>query len=752
MRARFSTTPKLLIALLAVIGLAPAALLAAPADLTTVVPENTLVYIGRTGCDHADKVGKDTAFGKLCAEPEVQRCVKHICGIVDQIVATEAGDSGDEAKAYEIGKELLGVVVRRPAAIALIDGGIGPKGPFAHAALIVHVGPGGKDFLRRVDTLLDLGKAPKGDVALVAGHSMTRLGDGKPAWVYYGLIGEHFIAAVGEEAIKQVAACIAGKAETLAANKSLAAARSKMAGDAASASWTVHVNVATAFDRAKRSLAHCPDREAEELAQVLGAMTALGIEGLHSVTWESRLTGGGCYSGLYLHLPGERKGLFAMQTSQALTDDDLVVIPKEPTWAAAFNVDLAAIYRGILSAVGSIDKGLGETIAGPIKGIEEMLGFSLDEGFLSLIGDTIIVYDAPENGGLLFTGATFVVESSDAKTLAKRLSKIVQVIGNGFGAGYMRLGSTKHGDQDVEFINIIGLPMPVAPAWAVHEDKLVFGLYPQMVTAALDRLAGGHPREESILANADFVAARKIIGPMGSSMSYVNTRAAFQGAYPFLLLLAQIGAAMGQGEGLEIDISALPSQRTLAKHMFNNVKTTRSDTDGILYASYGPLPFGVSPVVTGNMATTATLVSVLLPSLSRARELSKRTVCGANLRGIGQAMYISAQDDDQFPSSFQVLLDEGNSTEKQLICPSSAAVPGDALDACYVLVPGQSLSDDFRNVLVYEKRLNHSDEEGGNVLFLDGHVEFISPYSRVEELVAETQQRLDKAKKKKQDE
>ncbi|MFQ5501360.1 MAG: type II secretion system protein, partial [Phycisphaerae bacterium] len=55
------------------------------------------------------------------------------------------------------------------------------------------------------------------------------------------------------------------------------------------------------------------------------------------------------------------------------------------------------------------------------------------------------------------------------------------------------------------------------------------------------------------------------------------------------------------------------------------------------------------------IAIIALLISILLPSLSRARELSKRTVCSANLRGIGQAMYIYAQDDPQvFPSVAQV--------------------------------------------------------------------------------------------------
>ncbi|HUW81691.1 MAG TPA: prepilin-type N-terminal cleavage/methylation domain-containing protein [Phycisphaerae bacterium] len=52
------------------------------------------------------------------------------------------------------------------------------------------------------------------------------------------------------------------------------------------------------------------------------------------------------------------------------------------------------------------------------------------------------------------------------------------------------------------------------------------------------------------------------------------------------------------------------------------------------------------------VAIIALLISILLPSLSRAREMSKRAVCASNLRGIGQAMYIYANDNgEQFPST-----------------------------------------------------------------------------------------------------
>ncbi len=47
------------------------------------------------------------------------------------------------------------------------------------------------------------------------------------------------------------------------------------------------------------------------------------------------------------------------------------------------------------------------------------------------------------------------------------------------------------------------------------------------------------------------------------------------------------------------------------------------------------------------VAIIALLISILLPSLARARELSKRSVCAANLKGIGTACATYANDSEQ---------------------------------------------------------------------------------------------------------
>ena len=52
------------------------------------------------------------------------------------------------------------------------------------------------------------------------------------------------------------------------------------------------------------------------------------------------------------------------------------------------------------------------------------------------------------------------------------------------------------------------------------------------------------------------------------------------------------------------------------------------------------------------IAIIALLVSILLPSLNRARELAKRAVCSTNLNSMGKAMVLySSSNDDKMPST-----------------------------------------------------------------------------------------------------
>jgi prepilin-type processing-associated H-X9-DG protein len=156
------------------------------------------------------------------------------------------------------------------------------------------------------------------------------------------------------------------------------------------------------------------------------------------------------------------------------------------------------------------------------------------------------------------------------------------------------------------------------------------------------------------------------------------------------------------------------------------------------------LVWAVGILVIGGM-----LISVMLPSLCRAREPANRVKCGSNLRQIGQAIALYAQGHGgQYPPSLAVLFSTEDISAEVMICASSSDeksaatdmkgveaevaaaegnTPGHKHCLSYVYV-GKGLTERTateRTIVAYEPLENHGGQ-GVNVLFGDGHVEFYS--------------------------
>jgi len=131
------------------------------------------------------------------------------------------------------------------------------------------------------------------------------------------------------------------------------------------------------------------------------------------------------------------------------------------------------------------------------------------------------------------------------------------------------------------------------------------------------------------------------------------------------------------------------------------------------------------------------LMSILLPSLNRARETANRVKCASNMRQIGQALLLYANDNHgQYPPRLEDLLLAGNVNSSVFVCPDSNDTPAPgatpqaqaaALSAggheSYIYIPNLSSSASADTIVLYEPLSDHSGQ-GMNVLFGDGHVEF----------------------------
>lgn len=135
-------------------------------------------------------------------------------------------------------------------------------------------------------------------------------------------------------------------------------------------------------------------------------------------------------------------------------------------------------------------------------------------------------------------------------------------------------------------------------------------------------------------------------------------------------------------------------------------------------------------------------VAVLLPALNRAREQANRVKCAANMKQLGMSMMIYGQaNGDKFPDKLEDLaLMPSPPVSGAFVCPDDDKTPasgtaaqvaagiGDGRHSTYVYV-GRGLAlaepEGATTVLLYEP-LGVHQREGMNVLFVDGHVEWLS--------------------------
>lgn len=126
-------------------------------------------------------------------------------------------------------------------------------------------------------------------------------------------------------------------------------------------------------------------------------------------------------------------------------------------------------------------------------------------------------------------------------------------------------------------------------------------------------------------------------------------------------------------------------------------------------------------------------ISIVLPSNSRHRVRPGQVMCGSNLRQLGQGLQLYAQDNGGlFPPDLQTLAGTQPIELAAMVCPSTndskpknVASIGDPAACSYIYVDtGLTSKAKPDCILALEDPANH-ELRGGNVLFVDGHVEFI---------------------------
>jgi len=286
--------------------------------------------------------------------------------------------------------------------------------------------------------------------------------------------------------------------------------------------------------------------------------------------------------------------------------------------------DPRAVWAAVRDAVATMSPGDVDDLDGGVAQLETVLGISLEDDVLAHLGDVLSLWSAPSEGGLLFTGATAALSLRDGKAFGAVFDKVMERIiamskkrqrdeRGRFRRGFY-LQSLEHRGTTIYYVNMVGDDMPIAPAWCATDTHLMFGLFPQMLKSNIDR--------GCVIATSLASRTMAIDPPPAVALSYVDAASAVETVYPLLLPLANLAAAELQRDGFDIDIGALPTQASVARHLRAEHGALQWADGGLLFTRQGTLPFG-DPVL-GMLLPTAGLWTAMYRFEVAAVEAERR--------------------------------------------------------------------------------------------------------------------------------
>ncbi len=605
--------------------------------LANVAPEECLFYTTWSGMAKPDPSAENQTE-QLLAEPEVQfmfaEIERRINAALRQTVAEEDPDAVPIA---EDAARWAKTLITHPTAVFLSGVTIGLTGLEVRGGALVCVdddGPKLKETLEKYQQMFLQGAAQP---VQIGGATWYRLKlDPQAPAITWGVRGRYLIVGVGEGSVEGILSRAATAPPTWLTDlrKQLPVGRT---------STVTYVNLAKILQLA----VPLAGREAPRIQAFL---SAAGLDRVTSLASVTGLDETGFVGKTLLGLSGEPAGLLSFAAAGPLTAEDLASIPADATIALAARIDAESIFDTILSIVEKIEPSAREEANEGIAEIQRMLGFDLRDDVLKSLGDSVCVYNSPEEGGLVFTGLTVVVPVKDHAKLSGAHLKLLAFaraqMAMGAGRRGPRIEQLKFAGQEVYFFNARDDEFPLAPAWCLTDKELIVAPFPQNIKAYLTR-----GDEFKSLATVPEVAGVLQDGDGPVVLSYYDTGKIFELAYPFVPMFAQVVLSELAREGIDVNLSLLPSAGSIGKHRRPGVAAVRRSPAGIEMIGRQTIP-GVGVAALAPMAAFVALPVVRTDDRGPLRMRSMN-----NLVHIGLTMQAHHEAFGTFPAAYSTNAD-----------------------------------------------------------------------------------------------
>jgi hypothetical protein len=604
--------------------------------LAKIAPEKCLAYLSWSGMAKPDGASGNSAEAML-AEPEVQRILAEVDKrLMDALLtAPEGEEDSPQAILAKEGAPVGRLLLTRPAAFfveSLEAGGGGP--PDVRGGAVVNLGADAPKVKAAIDKLQKqfLGGAAKAvEVAGTPAVQIT-LGEGAPE-ITWAIKGPYLLVGVGPESLAGILA--------RAKNEPPAWLAELRRGSSVKRVSSVVYLDAKAL---QTSLIPLAGHEADDIQKFLKAS---GLDGVGAIANISGLDAKGFVSQIRLNLSGDAAGVLTAISNKPLSPLDLEHIPADATLAAALRADARQIFQMMKDVGDNAEPGTGDFMEARLREVEEETGIKIVDGIFAGLGDVWCAYSSPSEGSLLGSGLTVAVTVKDRKKLQPEFDKILKLMQASFDDVFPdrpgpRIKQIKHGEETIHFVGP-GHDMPFATAFCLTDTHFIFALFPQNVQAFLS-----HGKDFQSLARSPHVGPMMKMQGGPSAIVYQDTQTLFKLLYPLAPMIMESAARDMRREGMELDITLLPSLKAIVPHLQPGLTTIARTQGAIVIESRQSIPGGAGGVV------APALIASAAPNIRRMQATARRTQSMNNLKQVGLALHSFHAAHGHFPPTFSV--------------------------------------------------------------------------------------------------
>ena len=685
---------------------------ASPAEeLTRVLPDDVLGFVATSGGESIEAGFEKSVLGRIWNDPGVKAFV----GSIEREVLPKIRQEIDDPDAAAVIEEVLGyakLALGRPIALgaARKQGG---EGPPVFGFAILNAGPRKAEIASALAKLESF--AGEGDIVDVTiGGLKMHAPDDDDVPLYWGWAGDYLVAAFNDGGGLAVKHLLAPRTTTPGYFRAVPGTDDALA---------VHCDL-SAIINIVMGIAQSEGAD-EEIALIRTVLRDLGLDEIKGISARLGFAGPDVVSNSLVEIPAPRRGLFANLKPINMAMFDAVDAGAMNT--SAVNCDLGGMYDTVLGAIKTAASEDFAEIEQGIAAVESQLKFKIRQGLLESLSGEMVIYSLPSGVSTQSPMGGFVIVAGlkDAALWDQSMGALGEFAA-GVSGGMVQISSQQQGGRTVHTWAIAPLAMAqIMPTWTVVGDKTVIGSSPAILSGAVKQLDSG---AKSIRTTEGFITATAELPGNVISLRYCDSKLQFKQLMTALQQFWPMATMFAAKAEMKLPV-ILPDLSHIAEDMGSSCQYSWFDGRGLRSRYRGP---GLEPGL-GAVAGGAVGAGVLMPALARARQQARHVVSMSNLKQLGLAIIMYADDHDgKFPKSIEQVWDY-HRTQKILESPLK---PVGFDGPSYIYIEGHSIDakSPAGQILVYENPEYLRDEI--TVVFLDGHAERMSRNRFVEALEA----------------